>query len=154
MRWRDWGLALLMLGALTPLARAQSSADRGEPYVPRLGDIMDGIQIRHIKLWYAGKAGNWDLAGFELHQLKTSLVEAALLYSGIPVTSVTTLSAPLQSVDDAIVAKDAKRFEKAYGELTAGCNSCHATMQRSFIAIRPPIDQPFGDQAFAPGKKE
>jgi hypothetical protein len=60
----------------------------------------------------------------------------------------------LQSVEDAIGAKDAKRFEKAYGELTAGCNACHGTMQRSFIAIRPPTDQPFGDQVFAPAKKE
>ena len=154
MKRYGWMLALPVLMTFSASAIAQSRSERSEPYVPRLGDIMIGAQTRHIKLWYAGKAGNWDLAGFELGQLKTSLVEAALLYSGIPVSNVTTLSNPLQAVEDAIGAKDGKRFEKAYGDLTAGCNACHGSMQRSFIAIRPPTDQPFGDQVFAPGGKK
>jgi hypothetical protein len=148
----------LLLCAFVPLAMVQSSSagSSDEKYVPRLGDIMNAAQARHIKLWYAGKAANWELAGFELRQLKTSLVDAALLYSGIPVTNVTTLAAPLQSVSDAIEAKDGSRFAKAYGELTGGCNACHQSMERSFIAIRTPAEQPFGfgDQIFTPpGKK-
>jgi hypothetical protein len=158
MRLRGWVVALLLLCAVAPLAAAQSGSagSSDEKYVPRLGDIMNAAQARHIKLWYAGKAANWELAGFELRQLKTSLVDAALLYSGIPVTNVTTLAAPLQSVADAIAAKDASRFAKAYGELTGGCNACHQSMERSFISIRTPTEQPFGfgDQLFAPqGKK-
>ena len=27
-------------------------------------------QIRHIKLWFAGRAGNWPLADYEIDQLK------------------------------------------------------------------------------------
>jgi len=124
-----------------------------DPAIPKLGDIMNAAQTRHIKLWYAGKAANWELAAFELHQLKAGLVEAAMLYSGIPVTNVTTLQAPLQSVADAIAAKDRQRFVKAYGEVTGGCNACHQSMERSFIAIRTPTDQPFGDQIFPSQKR-
>jgi hypothetical protein len=158
MKLREWIAAVLLLSASAGLAAAQSSIDAspGEPYVPRLGDIMNNAQTRHIKLWYAAKAANWELAAFEIRQLKANLVQAALLYSGIPVTNVTTLAAPLQSVADAIEAKDGKRFAAAYGELTGGCNACHQSMERAFVSIRVPTEQPFGfgDQVFAPqGKK-
>jgi hypothetical protein len=158
MKLREWIAAVLLLSASAGLAAAQSSIDAspGEPYVPRLGDIMNNAQTRHIKLWYAAKAANWELAAFEIRQLKANLVQAALLYSGIPVTNVTTLAAPLQSVADAIEAKDGKRFAAAYGELTGGCNACHQSMERAFISIRTPAEQPFGfgDQLFTPqGKK-
>jgi hypothetical protein len=49
----------------------------------RLGDIMGAAQWRHIKLWFAGKLLNWDLAAYELSQMKGSLVDAATLYPGI-----------------------------------------------------------------------
>ena len=58
-----------------------------------------------------------------------------------------------ESAADAIAAKDSQRFVKAYGELTGGCNACHQSMERSFIAIRTPTDQPFGDQIFPPQKR-
>jgi len=35
------------------------------------------IQIRHSKLFYAVKRGNWPLADFELEQLNSTLKEAA-----------------------------------------------------------------------------
>ena len=97
-----------------------------------------------------------DLYKYEIRQLKANLVEAALLYSGIPVTNVTTLTAPLQSVADAIAARDGKRFTAAYGELTGGCNACHQSMERGFVSVRIPAEQSFGfgDQNFAPqGRK-
>ncbi len=159
MKLRGSIVALLMVGALAPLALAQTgqsnlnASPSNEQYVPRLGDIMNGVQTRHIKLWLAGKAQNWDLAAYELGQLKAGLLEAALLYEGIPVSNVTTMSQPVQSISDAIDAKDFKHFTKAVGELTNGCNSCHQTMQRGFVTIQMPTASPFGDQSFAPQKK-
>jgi hypothetical protein len=147
--------ALLSAGLSIPLALASGSFARSEDHIPRLGDIMNAIQTRHVKAWYAGKAANWDLAEFELRQLKANLVEAAMLYAGIPVSNVTTMAAPLQSIEDAIAAKDVKQFSKTFAEFTAGCNGCHVSMARSFIAIHVPTEQqPFGDQLFSPqGKK-
>jgi hypothetical protein len=156
MKLRGTLVVLLMVCALTPLAMAQSGLDpvTSDPYVPRLGDIMNAIQSRHIKLWFAGKASNWELATYELRQLRQGLVEAAVLYAGIPVSSVTTMTAPAQSIADAIEARDDRRFAKAVGAFTDGCNGCHQSIGRGFIAIRLPTEQPFSDQVFPPqGKK-
>ncbi len=155
MNLRGWTVALGVLAASSALAVAQDfkSPSAGE-YVPRLGDIMSAAQTRHQKLWLSAKAQNWELAAFELNQLKASLVEAALLYSGIPVSNVTTLETPLQAVSDAIGAKDGRKFAKAFGDLTEGCNSCHRSMKRSFVLMKVPTDQQsFGNQQFAPQVK-
>jgi mono/diheme cytochrome c family protein len=111
---------------------------------------MNSAQVRHQKLYFAGKAGNWDLAAFETRQLRGNLRDAAVFYSGIPISNVTTLAERLQAVDDAIEAKNSRRFTQTYGELTNGCNACHQSLGRPFIVMKQPSDQPFGDQQFTP----
>jgi hypothetical protein len=152
MRLSRYIIALLMACSLTPLAIAQSSLDASvdAPHVPRLGDIMNSIQSRHIKLWFAGMARNWELAEYELSQIESGLMEAAVLYKGIPATNVTTMAEPVRSITDAIEAKDSKRFAKAVGELTDGCNACHQSIGRGFIVIQAPTASPFSNQSFAP----
>ncbi len=155
MKLRIWMPVMAGLLAASVGASAQDlKSPSADQYVPRLGDIMGAAQTRHQKLWLAGKAQNWELAAFELRQLKASLVEAAMLYSGIPVSNVTTLEPSLQALSDAIDAKDGRRFQKGYGELTDGCNACHRSMKRSFVLIKVPSDQqPFSNQQFAPAGK-
>ncbi|MDN4982581.1 hypothetical protein QY049_04995 [Bradyrhizobium sp. WYCCWR 13022] len=154
MKLRVWMLVLAGLGAATAVAAQDLKSPSTDLYVPRLGDIMSAAQTRHQKLWLAGRAQNWELAAFELRQLTASLVEAAVLYSGIPVSNVTTLEPSLQSVTGAIAAKDGRKFAKALGDLTEGCNACHRSMGRSFVVIKVPTDpQPFANQQFAPQAK-
>jgi len=155
MKLHTWFAALALACASVPMAIAQSGLNTpsGGKFVPRLADIMDLVQTRHMKLWFAARAQNWDLARFELQQLRGNLAEAALLYSGIPVSNITTLGTPLQTLSDAIEAKDGKRFATSFGELTGGCNACHGGMERGFIVIRTPVEQPFGNQVFAPHGK-
>ena len=151
MKPRGWMLALAGLGAATAVAAQDLKSPSADQYVPRLGDIMSAAQTRHQKLWLAAKAQNWELAAFELGQLKASLVEAALLYSGIPVSNVTTLEPSLQSLSDAIDAKDGRKFAKGLGDLTEGCNACHRSMKRSFVVMKVPSDpQLFSNQQFVP----
>ncbi len=156
MKVNRWMAALALVCAPIPLAIAQSGRESspGGQYVPQLSVIMDAAQTRHMKLWFAGEARNWELAAHELRQLRASLVEAAVLYSGIPVSNVTTLAGPLQAIQDAIDGKDARKFTKSYAQLTDDCNSCHSSMGRGFILMQVPTKQPFGNQVFAPqGKK-
>ena len=40
-----------------------------------LADIMGVTQLRHIKLWYAGRAGNWQLTKYELAGLAKAWFE-------------------------------------------------------------------------------
>jgi hypothetical protein len=153
MKWRGL-IGILLVCAWPLLAIAQSGkAGSGEPGVPQLGDIMNAVQWRQMKLWFAGKMRNWDLAAYELRLIKAGLVDAAMLYSGIPVSNVTTMAASVQSLTDAIEAKDSGKFAKAFGELTDGCNACHQSMGRGFIVMRVPTEQPFGNQRFTPAGK-
>ncbi|MDO9563241.1 MAG: hypothetical protein Q7J60_16620 [Bradyrhizobium sp.] len=145
-------IGILLVGALPLTASAQSvtKSPMNEQYLPRLGDIMNNIQLRHIKLSFAGTAQNWELAAYELRQLRAGLEEAAAMYGGIPVTNVVTMTAPIDSIGDAIAAKDGKRFAKLFSELTAGCNGCHQSMGRGYIQMRVPTEQPFSNQVFPP----
>lgn len=151
MKLCRWIVVLALMGAATAVTAQDLKSPSADQYVPRLGDIMSAAQTRHQKLWLAGKSQNWELSAYELRQLKASLVEAALLYSGIPVSNVTTLEPSLQATSDAIAAKDGRKFAKALGDLTEGCNACHRSMGRSFVVIKVPADpQPFANQLFAP----
>ena len=152
MKYRGWVLSVLIAASTAAVATAQSvlSASASDEYVPQLGDIMNATQVRHQKLYLAGKARNWELAAYESRQLRGNLRDAAVLYGGIPISNVTTLAERLQALDDAIGAKDNQRFTKDFGELTAGCNACHQSMERSYIVIKQPSDQPFGNQQFTP----
>jgi hypothetical protein len=147
MKLRGYVATLAAFCLLTSLAVAQ------EQYVPRLGDIMNAIQSRHMKLWFAGKGRNWELAAYELRQLESGLMEAATLYSGIPATNMTRMTEPAKSVADAIEAKDSRRFAKAVSEFTDGCNACHQSIGRGFIVVRVPTESPFSDQVFSPQGK-
>jgi len=146
MSVRMWILVALLAGSTAAVAMAQSD----KQYVPLLADIMNAAQVRHQKLYLAGKARNWELAEFEVRQLAGNLRDAAVFYSGIPIDNVVTLAGGVNAVDDAINARDSQRFAKAFGELTAGCNQCHQSMGRAFIVMKQPSDQPFGDQQFSP----
>ena len=140
------GAVVLCLVA-APLALAQDG------FMPKLADLMVQTQLRHIKLWFAGKLGNWPLAGYEAGQIRSSLEDAAGLYRSIPVEAITITADPLQRIAEAIAAKDAAKFVKAYEGLTAACNACHMAVDRGFIVIQVPTGSPFVDQSFKPGGK-
>ncbi len=151
------GPAAVVIGAMAfagTMSFAVAQQPRGgERPQPRLSDLMQGAQVAHIKLWYAGKAGNWGLATYETKQLKARLEDAAQLYQSLPVNDVTTMAKPLDAVSAAIAAKDAREFARAYDDLTAGCNSCHRELKLGFVHLRTPASNPFSDQNFVPGKK-
>ncbi|NVN88263.1 MAG: hypothetical protein HXX15_19450 [Rhodopseudomonas sp.] len=142
-------VASISVAAAQQLNRSALPADAS----PRLADIMEAIQARHIKLWFAGKNHNWDLAAYEAAQIRARLEDAARFYQDLPVTEVTTMGAPLDALSEAVKAKDTTKFASAFDQLTAGCNSCHQSIERSFIAIQTPTAQPFSNQSFAPAKK-
>jgi len=137
-------LALPAYSQDRPLAAASQS------YVPRLGDIMGATQLRHIKLWYAGKEKNWPLAEYELGQIKESFQDAMTYYPGLPAANMTTMAKPASQIGNAIRTKNSTIFGRAFGELTAACNACHQAQGYGHIAIRVPTGSPFTDQTFSP----
>ena len=125
----------------------------GDTFVPTLGDIMGATQLRHFKLSYAGKLGNWELARYELGQIEDSLTNAARLYQNIPVEKISMVQEPLIALSSAIKAKDGARFASAFAALTAACNSCHEAAHVGFITIQVPTASPFSNQSFMPKGK-
>lgn len=120
---------------------------------PALSDIMNAIQSRHAKLWYAGNLGNWPLAKFELAQLQDEFLNAAMLYRNIPVDAVKLATNPLNDMDKAVASKNGPGFVAAYKTFTNACNACHAVGDVGFIAIRVPTAQPYSNQIFEPATK-
>jgi hypothetical protein len=90
---------------------------------------MGVTQLRHIKLWYAGRAGNWQLTKYELARISESLIRAALLYTNIPVEYVNAANQSLGRLNEAAEAKSPERFGRSYSELTMACNSCHRVFE-------------------------
>lgn len=106
---------------------------------------MKETQFGHIKLWFAGKLGNWKLAAYEFDQIAPFLEQAA---SHFP-ASEEQVARQVAALRNAIEAKDAAGFSQAYTELTNGCNSCHRSISREFINIQIPAASPLTDQDFA-----
>jgi hypothetical protein len=105
---------------------SSNSSDRA---VGTLANIMATVQLRHIKLWSAGKAKNWDVMNYEAQKLEDDFVTAAGYYSGLPIEFVVRANALLKRIMEAAKAEAYPAKTKAFDELTVGCNGCHAAGQ-------------------------
>jgi hypothetical protein len=146
--------AIIALSASVMLAAAQP---KRESYEPGLGEFMTATQLRHAKLWFAGKQKNWDLAAYEIDEIKEGLGDAARLFpafDGIPVAEMikTIIDPRIENLEKAVRAKSSTKFMVAFDELTSGCNSCHAGANKPFIRIQRPTEPPLTNQNFAPGQ--
>jgi len=148
-RWAFLG-ALAVAGFCSLAAADPPLTGPSGSYIPRLGDIMEVTQLRHIKLWYAGADQNWPLAGYELNQIKDSFEDAMVLYPGLPASNMTTMAGPAAAIDAAIKAKDRDAFARAFNQMTAACNLCHQAQGYGSILIKVPNSSPFSDEQFPP----
>jgi hypothetical protein len=145
---------VVALGASIMFAAAQPAK---ESYEPGIGEFMTATQLRHAKLWFAGKQNNWDLAAYEIDEIKEGLEDAARLhptFDGVPVARMikTIIDPRIEELEKAVRAKSSAKFGVAFDELTSGCNSCHAGANKPFIRIQRPTESPLTNQNFAPEK--
>jgi hypothetical protein len=147
-----FGASLCLLGLS---ARAQNVPAPAQPAaksadIPGLGEIMTLQQLRHIKLWFAGHAGNWALADYEIGELNEGFEDVDKLLGGGTVNKM--VGAPLKKLQKAVDDKNSTAFAAAYDQLSAGCNACHHALDHAFIAIQRPTSLPYSDQNFTPAK--
>jgi hypothetical protein len=140
-------LCLLTLSASAQNAPAPAAP---EPAATGLTEIMILQQLRHIKLWFAGHAGNWALADYEIGELSDGFDDVDKQLGGRMVD--TMVGAPLKELQKAVDDKNSAAFVEAYDRLSAGCNNCHHALDHAFIAIQRPTSLPYSDQSFAPQK--
>jgi hypothetical protein len=131
--------------AAKPAAEAASPPDP-----PGLGETMTLQQLRHIKLWFAGHGGNWPLADYELDELGEGFDDVSKIVGGDTVDK--QVGAPMKALEKAVEDKNRAAFDAAFDQLSAGCNSCHRSLDRKFIVIQRPTSLPYSNQNFAPQK--
>ena len=107
----------------------------------------------------AGNELNWPYAAYELDQLRETFSDIAEILPkyrelSIPDLITSTVKEPLAALDRAIRATDGTQFTAAYGQLTASCNACQQSYDRTMIVIQPPtVAATFPDQDFRPPAK-
>ena len=142
--------------AVSPAPPASAAATPATSYVPGLGELMTLQQMRHAKLWWAGEAGNWKLAAYELDELQEGFDDVVRYHpthkdSPVPIDQVVPkiMGERLANVRDAIAKRDARLFSGAYDALTEGCNSCHQATNFGFNVVKRPAANTFSNQSFA-----
>jgi len=133
------------------IAELKTSLDQAKP---GLGEIMGTIHIHHAKLYYSATKDNWDLAAYQLDEIKEGLDQATELHDEFK-TVKTPLSVlkhmtdqGLSEVDSAIKARNKPAFLMAYQHLTQSCNQCHQAADHPYIVVQTPTGPMFSNQKF------
>jgi len=154
-----WIIGGVVFAALAWAAPAATNADaeiaalrkelaelKKSAYHPELGEQMLTLQIRHARLWFAGKAQNWTLAAFELQEIKEAfdavveqnpehaIFQPQRLADILPAM----MKAPVTALRDAIDHGSKAEFDKAYDGLSAACTGCHQAAGNDFLVIQRP----------------
>lgn len=145
-------ILLLSVGQVASVT-AQPPPKDPNKYVPGLGDLMEGLQLQHNKLWFAGDAMNWPLAGYSVDAIKEGIADMKVLrprYKGESIVEMLDglTAKPLQSLEEAVDAEDSARFVRAYDEVTDGCNTCHQSHGYGFIVIQRPTAPSLTNQRY------
>ena len=135
----------------------ENAAPAAEAYAPGLGELMSLQQMRHVKLWFAGDAGNWELAAYELDELGEGfddIVKFHPTHKDSPVAPKDAvprmMTQPLNDLRSAVEKKDRTAFVQAYDAFTDGCNRCHQATNFSFNRVQRPALNPYPNQVFSP----
>lgn len=125
---------------------------------PELGQQMLELQIRHDRLWWAGDAGNWNLAYYMVSELGEALRGIEQTNGDAPELQPEKLSEimpsimdpAIRTVQEALAKKDKAAFAKAYDQLSASCNACHAMAGAGFLHIQRPKTPLLDNLRYAP----
>lgn len=141
------------------LLAACAKAPTPPAYVPGLGEMMTLNQMRHSKLWFAGQAGNWALASYELEELQEGLDDVARYHpihkdSPLPIPALIDkiMAVPMHDLAASIKAQDLPDFTLHFDALTAACNSCHQATSFGFNVVTRPSTNPYSNQVFVPSR--
>jgi cytochrome c553 len=147
-------------GRQPTVSGAAPPAAVSEAYAPGLGELMTLQQMRHVKLWLAGRAGNWELAAYELDELDEGFDDVVKLHPTHKDSPVAPKDAvprmmtqPLADLRAAVTAKDGAAFARSYDALTDACNRCHEATNFGFNRVQRPDVNPYPNQDFSPPKK-
>jgi len=149
---------LIVVGcAILGAACRQASSKVRAAYVPELGELMSFQQMRYTKIWFAGQAGNWPLAAYEVDELGEgfeAVMEFHPTHDHAPVAPKDAIprmiTQPLADLKAAVAGRDSAAFEQTFDVLTTACNNCHKATNYGFIRVQRPETNPYPSQVFSP----
>ena len=102
---------------------------------------MTTIQLHAGKLWFAARASNWDLAQYELDEMKETMEAVKGLNAeknGVKISNVSdsVLQTQVAELDKSIKNKGQTEFQKFYDETLSACNGCHTEAGYNFMTHR------------------
>ena len=142
------------------VAALRAEVERLKQVVPDQAHAMSDVAWHYSNVWFAGRAGNWDLAQFMFNETKSHLRWATRIIpvrkdaAGRDVDVKAILDAvegsALKDLEATIKAKDGPKFEAAYRQMIGSCQSCHQAAGKPYIVIRVPDRAPADILEFAP----
>jgi len=133
------------------LKRVETELATVKDLAPGLGEYMTTIQLHAGKLWFAAKASNWELADYELGELKETMEAAKALNAeknGVKISGVldAVLQTQVAQLAASIKRKSPAEFQQSYDETLSACNGCHTEAGFKFIHIVRPTAPPVTNQ--------
>jgi hypothetical protein len=105
---------------------------------PGLGTVMIEYANRYTNAYYAAKGGNWDLAAYQIKEAG-EIQEVGEATRPARAQALKAFEKNyLDPLNEAIKAKDFKKFDKAFKDGIQGCNTCHAGQGFPFIKYELP----------------
>ena len=140
------------------LKHTQAELVTAKESLPGLGEYMSTIQLHAGKLWFAVKASNWELANYELDELKETMEAAKALNTeknGVKISSVldSVLQTQVAQLAESMKRKSPAEFQQSYDETLSACNGCHTEAGYKFIHIVRPNAPPVTNQKWETGSK-
>lgn len=131
----------LMASCSSPPPSTTPSAPSAEP-PQRFGQLMSEVGHRFERLGMAGRAGAWELAAYDVHELEEVFEEdmpharppAEVTIDLVPLAAAFA-STPLPELSRAIEGHDTARFETAFASTATACNACHQATGHGFIVV-------------------
>ena len=125
---------------------------------PGLGEIMTTIHLHHAKLYFSGQSENWELASYQLDEIKEGLDQATELHEHFHEIKASLkelrhlTDQSLADLESAIQKKNKVHFMSGFQRLTVSCNQCHQAAVHGFIVIQAPTAPMFSNQNFTKGR--
>lgn len=99
---------------------------------------MVEIGYRYDELYWAGIDSNWEYADYQVAKVMLSLQNALERRPKRRPSAEELFLPALDEVKRAVGMRDSAAFERAFGALTAGCNSCHSAEGVASFYVEPP----------------
>src|SRR5215471_8774992 len=136
-------------------APKDAGKDTPKTYVPGLEQFMNVILVEHNKLWFAGKARNWQLAEYQLGEIKEIMGDVqdfVPTFKNLPLADMldAVITKEIAALEKSIEERNYKDFVAGYDRLTQACNACHQGTQNGFVVIKRPTQPAFTNQDYRP----